>query len=172
MSSLSRDVNKYFGIEIGAIVCCALVLAAALIYFSDSGCSCLSVETITFESPLMEARQVGDQTIWDVTVSILRVSEDEEIKPRWKGMTGLVKGTNGSIFATERPLLPYDPSFIVDESGDVKFWYIETTGNSRPDKGDVIMVTGLGKECEGADIVINKGDNGQVGNIRLPTYFP
>jgi hypothetical protein len=148
----------------------AIVFGVFLYMTSQTMCAC-EEEKIHFElDVVVEPRQVGDETRWDVTLHIDRATPIDD-GARWDKLAIVVKDNDGSVLNTATPILPYDPDIYLDDTTHTQFWYSDTDMNGWMTFGETIVLTGLTEEYMGAYVEVVRGGE-RIGSISLPQIFP
>jgi hypothetical protein len=151
-----------------AILAIAWMMIAGMVVDEDPG-----MTTITIASPMVDSRTIGEETYWDVTLNINKITPRDENVP-WEDVRVIVKSAAGSVLLTATRPSWDDPAEYDDGSDgsvDVEVWYVcvDSGPNMRP--GDALKVTGMTLEYEGAYIEISRGGE-RIGAMTLPTNFP
>ena len=152
-------------------------IVAFMVYTANSGCGCFDPEddelTVQIGPPEVSTRLSGEETIWDATLPILKVTPKDE-SARWTNVKVVVKSADGSVLDELSQLQPY-PADITDSGvgdADIQFWFEDPTGDGIVSAGDKILVTCMnGRQYEGALLQLVIGGH-LIGDARIPTDFP
>ena len=153
----------------------ALVMTLLLLTTAIAGCLGDGDEddedvtvTITFMVPELEPRTEGQETVWDATVAVDRVSSTDHGDVLWTDLWAAILDSTGQIIPLNSPI-PADGGTY---GGTVEAWYVDPTGGSDTmDAGDAIKVTSLNLTHEGWTVTIYS-NSGQGGSFHLPSDFP
>ena len=131
------------------------------------------IVVIELLDPSMEQQSIGDETYWDVTCQVNRITPSDS-KVSWESVrVGVFKGPYRDVLIVMTPFEPDDPSVYDDGTDgvvDVQLWYLDMDGDGFIDRSDRFKITGLTENFEGATIEIDVvGDN--IGSFLLPTNF-
>jgi flagellin-like protein len=163
---------------IGTILMVAItVVLAAVLWLMVSGMITGPDEekvTVNIATPDVQ-QQTRTNPCWDATLNINKLTPKNE-KVQWTEVRVIVKSASGSIFNQATTPGADTPASYNDPAGtgptDVEFWYVETTaGDVKMSAGDVIKITGMDINYEGATIELTKAGE-RIGSITLPSNFP
>jgi hypothetical protein len=126
------------------------------------------VVTITFLTPELVPRTEGQDTVWDATVAVGRVSASDHGDVPWTDLWATVLDHTGHVVLLNAPFLADGGTY----GGDVEVWYADSTGGrDTMDEGDAIRVTSMNLTLEGGNVrIFNVG--GLAGSFPLPVDFP
>ena len=126
------------------------------------------IVTITFMIPELVPRTEGQETVWDATVAVGKVSASDHGNVPWTDLWAAILDETGQVILLNSPILADGGTY----GGAVEAWYIDSTGGTDTmDEGDAIRVTSLNQTHEGWTVMISSS-GGQAGSFHLPSDFP
>jgi hypothetical protein len=117
--------------------------------------------------PKVTSRTIGQDTYYDVTFKVTRVTPDERTL-NWSRVymdisiqTGPNEMTKEVYFES---MTPNDPSaYDVTDPVSVEGWCIDKGGNNRVSEGDKVRITGMDRSYEGGSVYLQYGDPSGMG---------
>ena len=128
---------------------------------------------LNLAAPLVVRRDAGNETVWDVSITINRVTSDLGALS-WAFVRITLMESSGTVLVADGTPLPDDPGAYDNGSDgdvDVELWYVDAASDGLIEEADGIKITGMDRDYAGGRVVIGyTGD--RIGMSVLPTLFP
>jgi hypothetical protein len=146
-----------------------LILTMTNTVINDS-CGCKT--TVNLANPVIEQRDVGEGHVWDASILVHKITPKTERMP-YDNLGVKILSPQGVDLEESVGFLRNDPSAYDDDADGVvivQFWAIMNGHRPVITAEDVIVITGLGPEHQGATVYLY-GWGEQIASITLPTVF-
>ncbi len=125
---------------------------------------------VVMSAPQVTPRQLGNNTVWDATLEIVRVRPSDI---RWDDLTIYIESRGGTVLLDEMIVGLDDPTQYDDAADgwvDVQLWYVESPSDGSLDAGEAIRITGMDERYQGSTVELLL--DLPVSWVNLPLNFP
>ena len=130
--------------------------------------------TVNLSSPSLVRDGSDEIPTWEMTSNVNKVTPRDD-KIHYSQVRITIRSSDGTSMVEKAKPMPEDPSGTTQTSGIVQIWFNDTNDNGDLDAGDVMRITGISTDHEGALVLIIfkwREIDQQVGTIQLPLEFP
>jgi hypothetical protein len=129
--------------------------------------------TVNMSSPSLVRDDTNTLPTWELTSNVIKVTPKNE-KIRYSKVRVTIDSWEGSLMVERAVPMPEDPTGDSQDGGIVQIWYSGNNKNGRLDAGDVVRISGITTDYEGALVQFfdqTEGSGRIVADLLLPLEF-
>ena len=129
--------------------------------------------TVQVSSASMTRVDTNQMQTWQATINVNKITPRDG-KIRYSKVRVTIKSSEGTPMVELAEPLPDDPTGNSQNEGNVQIWFLDNNHNGRIDPGDVLRISGITTDHEGALVQIidqTEGSGRIAADLRLPSEF-